>query len=108
MKLLPSGSLENPPKWRQECRVVKSQTRSLALPFTHCVALDKSLHLSEPPFSHLHEGMMNSHTAGAWISKASGLGPPKAQKQMDGARVCSGSAPWSPEGLGQSANQSCT
>lgn len=30
----------------------------LALPFICCVVLDKSLPLSEPPFSHLQNGVM--------------------------------------------------
>lgn len=38
-------------------------TYVLALLFIHCVALDKSLCLSEPPFSHLQHRVTNPHTA---------------------------------------------
>lgn len=78
----------------------------LALPFPRCVALNKLFHLSEPPFFHPPNGVMNSHTAESMRFKK-----PQAQcpigymgEQFSGSRGCSHRKP---EGLGQSDSQHC-
>lgn len=59
----------------------------LALPFACSVALDKSLALSGPPFSHLQNRVMNPHIAGSvGFNKLQAQCPPGAYKWFSGAR----------------------